>query len=402
MKRIFALSCGFYLLIGITSVVMGSLLPELLSHYGRGYSDGGTLLFLQFLGFLVGVIASPVMSSRIGRKIMLLIALCSIVAACLVMGFLPSWLWIIMMTLLVGFGSGIIESSIGAFTIEYAEEGKAVAMSKLDVFFGIGALLIPAVVSLCITYGVWQYTFFTISAITLILVLMWLTMPAASSKSLHTQNQTDSVMPVTKTRYTGRQVRLLSIFVVFFFVYMGLELGFMNFLPSILIETIHIPTSFASLSVTFLWIAMVIGRLFVGRVAESVRYLPFLFWSTLGSLLLIIAMALNSSEWATYLLIFGIGIFMSGLFAIALVYANSLIPGMTENTTSILIASGGIGGAILQYVIGWSMTELPVTYSLWILAGFTLIMLVAIGFSHQWSLGNSRMGNQVMQQRNEI
>lgn len=93
---------------------------------------------------------------------------------------------------------------------------------------------------------------------------------------------------------------------------------------------------------------------------------------------------------------------MSGLFAIALVYANSLIPGMTENTTSILIASGGIGGAILQYVIGWSMTEWPVTYTVWILAGFTLILLVAIGLSHQWSLGNKHMGNQIMQHRNEI
>ncbi|RUT35720.1 MFS transporter [Paenibacillus zeisoli] len=402
MKRIFALSCGFYLLIGITSVFMGSLLPELLSHYERGYSDGGTLLFLQFLGFLAGVIASPIMSTYIGRRSMLLIALCCITAACLVMGFLPSWMWIILMVLFVGFGSGIIESSIGAFTIEYAEEGKAVAMAKLDVFFGVGALLIPAVVSLCITLKVWPYTFFTISGITLILVLLWMTMPAASSSKLHTSDKTDSSSPVTKTRYTARQVKLLAIFIVFFFVYMGLELGFMNFLPSILIETIHIPKSLASLSVTFLWIAMVIGRLFVGRVAESVKYLPFLFWSTLGSLFFIIAMALNSSEWATYLLIFGIGVFMSGLFAIALVYANSLIPGMTESTTSILIASGGIGGAILQYVIGWSMTEWPVSYTVWILAGFTVILLVTIGLSHQWNIGNKRVSKQIIQPTNEM
>ncbi|MXO79965.1 MFS transporter, partial [Paenibacillus sp. OT2-17] len=70
MKRLFALSCAFYLLIGITSVVLGALLPVLLPYYGRGYSDGGLLLFLQFFGFLVGVLFSPFMALHIGRKSM--------------------------------------------------------------------------------------------------------------------------------------------------------------------------------------------------------------------------------------------------------------------------------------------------------------------------------------------
>lgn len=87
MKRIFALSCGFYLLIGITSVVLGALLPVLLSYYERGYSDGGFLLFLQFLGFLVGVLVAPALTARIGRKAMLTLALICIVAAYTLLGF---------------------------------------------------------------------------------------------------------------------------------------------------------------------------------------------------------------------------------------------------------------------------------------------------------------------------
>lgn len=81
MRRIFALSHGFYLLIGITSVVLGALLPVLLPYYERGYSDGGFLLFLQFLGFLVGVVVSPSLTVRMGRKWMLALALVCITAA---------------------------------------------------------------------------------------------------------------------------------------------------------------------------------------------------------------------------------------------------------------------------------------------------------------------------------
>ncbi|WP_025691191.1 MFS transporter [Paenibacillus zanthoxyli] len=402
MRRIFVLSCGFYLLIGITSVVLGSLLPVLLSYYDRAYSDGGTLLFLQFLGFLVGVLASPMMSAGMGRKWMLAFALLSIIVAYTVIGFLPPWIWVVVMTLGVGFGSGIIESSIGAFTIEFAEEQKAVAMTKLDVYFGLGALLIPAIVSLYITLGIWQVTFFTISAITFILMLMWITMPAASSSKLRDPGSEGSGDSPKKIRYTGRHIPLLTLFVAFFFVYMGLELGLMNFLPSILIETIQVKESVAALSVTILWVAMVIGRLFVGKIAESVRYTPFLFWSTVGTLLFIVAMAAVSSEWVTYLLIFGIGLFMSGLFSIALVYANSLIPGMTEKTTSILIASGGIGGAVLQFFIGWSMSEWSAIHSVWILAGFSGVLLLSIGLTHQWKVRNQPMGNHLIHQGNDI
>ncbi|KAF6628276.1 MFS transporter [Paenibacillus sp. EKM208P] len=401
MKRLFALSCAFYLLIGITSVVLGALLPVLLPYYGRGYSDGGLLLFLQFFGFLVGVLFSPFMALHIGRKSMLSIALVSIVAGYAFLGVLPSWTWVIVMTIWVGFGSGIIESSIGAFTIEFTEEQKAVAMSKLDVYFALGALLIPALVSLYIWLGMWYLTFYTISLLTFILGLFWITMPASSASHLIQADLQTSERSVEQARYSVQHRVLLGIFIVFFFVYMGLELGLMNFLPSILIETLQIRESVASLGVSILWIAMIIGRMFSGKIAESAGYIPFLLWSGIGTFCFLVAMAFVSSQWATYLLIFGAGLFMSGLFCIALVYANVLIPGMTERTTSILIASGGIGGAVLQYVTGWSMSEWSVTATLWILAAFSLILLLAVILSHLWNDRSRRVVDSLVHQGKE-
>ncbi|WP_223067447.1 MFS transporter [Paenibacillus caui] len=401
MKRLFALSCAFYLLIGVTSVILGALLPVLLSHYGRGYSDGGLLLFLQFLGFLAGVLLSPFMTLHIGRKSMLTIALGSIAAACIVLGLMPSWTWVVVMAIWIGFGSGIIESSIGAFTIEFTEEQKAVAMSKLDVYFALGALLIPALVSLYIWLGMWHITFYSISLLTFILALFWLAMPASSSSHLTQADIRTSERSVEQARYSGKQRLLLRIFIVFFFVYMGLELGLMNFLPSILIETAQLRESVASLGVSILWIAMIIGRMFSGKLAESSGYIPYLLWSAIGTFCFLAAMAFVSSEWATYLLIFGTGLFMSGLFCIALVYANELIPGMTERTTSILIASGGIGGSVLQYVIGCSMSEWPVTATLWILGSFNLILLLSVILSHLWNGNSSRIAGSLEHQGKE-
>lgn len=284
MKRIFALSCGFYLLIGITSVVLGALLPVLLTYYERGYSDGGFLLFLQFLGFLVGVLVAPALTARIGRKAMLTLALICIVAAYTLLGFLPSWSVVLLLTIIVGFGSGIIEPSVGAFTIEFTENQKAVAMSKLDVFFALGALLIPAVAALFIWMDQWHLTFYTVAVLSLVLMLLWITMPRPAALYLEQAGENTVAHTAGKAQYSRKHLGLLTIFVIFFFIYMGLELGLMNFLPSILVERLHLQESVASLSVSILWIAMIIGRLFSGKIAEAVNYMPFLIWSTVGTL----------------------------------------------------------------------------------------------------------------------
>ncbi len=45
MKKVLWLGCLSYLLIGFAHVVIGSLLPKLLEHFGRNYSEGGSLIF---------------------------------------------------------------------------------------------------------------------------------------------------------------------------------------------------------------------------------------------------------------------------------------------------------------------------------------------------------------------
>ncbi|RFA32185.1 hypothetical protein CAI16_18845 [Virgibacillus dokdonensis] len=52
---------------------------------------------------------------------------------------------------------------------------------------------------------------------------------------------------------------------------------------------------------------------------------------------------------------FIIGLFLSGIFAITIVYANSVIRGSTIYITSTLIASGGVGGSLIPLIIGWEM-----------------------------------------------
>jgi len=153
-----------------------------------------------------------------------------------------------------------------------------------------------------------------------------------------------------------------------------------NFMPAILIEKLGMKEAGAALSVTCFWIAMSVGRIFAGTVAERIHYRVYVFFSCAVTLLLLAIFPLTSSVWSAFTVILLLGLFMSGIFSIALVFASKMLAGSEESTPSILIASGGVGGALLPLVIGWCMDHLKVNQTAWLLAVFTLFM-VALSFA---------------------
>jgi len=59
---------------------------------------------------------------------------------------------------------------------------------------------------------------------------------------------------------------------------------------------------------------------------------------------------------------------------------NERIPGMTERTTSLLIASGGIGSALLPRATGRLMDRLGADVTLWLIASAAAMLIVLLGF----------------------
>jgi MFS transporter, FHS family, glucose/mannose:H+ symporter len=379
MNLLILMCCFFYFVIGMTGVFLGGMIPELLPHYNRAYTDGGILLFIQFMGFLIGVIAMPKISEGLGRKQLLFFALLVISVSYVSLGLLPNWFFVLILIFFTGFGSGIIESTIGALVIQFVEEKKAITMSKLDVSFGIGALLMPATVGLFISMDIWRWAFFAIAGFTMIIAILWVSFSYGEAEGFLKKNF--KTLPPTKIEKhpLGFNVRkYLIIFIVFFFVYQGLEISIMNFLPSIMIENIAVNPATASLGVTVFWTSMVIGRVFVGMIAERIGYVKFLIYSSFGALIILIGMAISKNYLFVYILIFLLGLLMSGLFSIALILANEIIQRNTEKVTSLLVASAGIGGSVLSFSTGWSLGNLSASSTLWLFVFFQGLLCILI------------------------
>jgi len=398
MKKLIWIGCLSYFVIGLAHVVLGSILPVLLQSYDQNYSAGGELIFSQFSGFLAGVLVSPLLNRRFGKRGSILIATGLLFVAEVAYAFLPPWSWMYVIAVAAGFGFGMIEAVIGTIIIAAITEGTAIAMSRLEVLFGVGALVMPLISSPLIAAGWWRLSFLVVAGFTLISLFFWgrghfgnlqsvLNERAPrADKSNKSKDKASRKLP-----YKGYQWGVLGLFIVFFFLYVGIEMSLVNFMPAIFISKLGLSESAAALTVTFFWLAMSAGRLFAGVIAEKITYRLYVLGSCAVTLLLFAVFPFADHRFGAFALIALLGLFMSGIFSIALVFSSKLLPGAEETTPSIMIASGGIGGALLPLLTGWAMDHMQVTRVAGLLAVFAgLLFLLSLA---AWKVRMERPAN---------
>jgi len=169
---------------------------------------------------------------------------------------------------------------------------------------------------------------------------------------------------------------MLMLFLLMIFIYVGIEGSLNSFLPSIF--TVHLKTSpyFSSLSTSVFWVAMLIGRLAIGRIVRQVSYTSYIMGSLIIGIVFFLLLTQINSAGISLLVVFGLGLGMSAIYSITMVYANHTFPGMERTVTSSITAFAGIGGAVFPFVIGYAMDHYLPGQVLWILVGFSLLLFV--------------------------
>lgn len=390
MKKLIWMGCLSYLVIGIAHVIGGAVLEQLMEHYGITYKDGGQWIMNQFLGFLAGVLIAPYLTSRMGKRGAVLLALGMLTLSEAAYSLLPPWEWMLAVAPLAGFGFGMTEAVVGAIIIDLIKEKKASAMSRLETFFGLGALLIPAAAALLIQQHVWQLSFPILAAMSGIAFVLWLTLsfgsldnelgihPGGSPGGAEADGPVQSETVIGSRGYSAKAMPFLILSALFFMVYVGLEMSFSNYLPSIMSERAGMGEAGSAATLSVFWGMMVFGRMFAGVLADRAGYGKYLLVAAVGAAIVFGLLGLSEGGgWMLVLIGLG-GLFFSGIFGIALVYANSLLPGMTERTTSLLVAAGGIGGALLPRLTGWFMDQTAAGPTLWFFAALAAVILLLL------------------------
>ncbi|WP_240548369.1 MFS transporter [Paenibacillus lignilyticus] len=384
MSRLVYLGCFAYLVVGLGQLVIGAIMEPMVHAYGVQYGDGGQLVMHQFLGGMAGILCAPWLIGKIGKKAVLLSAIGFMTVAEFLYTLLPPWWVMLTIAPFAGVGLGMTEAVVGSFIIGASGAKANTAMSRVETFFGVGALLIPFAGAALIEAGYWKLSFGIVGALAAVTFLLWsiwwpsvLDQPAASAGGANDSGGHEAHAGAAP-KLTSRSLVILAACAVFFIVYVGLEMSYIHYLPSLLVQTNGLVESSATLALSLFWGAMVIGRLVAGQIADKVGGSVYLIGTCIITAVLFILMTLFTGALPAFVLAFAVGLTMSGMFAIALVFANRATPGMTERTTSLLMACGGIGGALLPKGTGWFLDQHGPEAVRWLFAGTAALMLLVI------------------------
>jgi FHS family glucose/mannose:H+ symporter-like MFS transporter len=384
MSRLIYLACITFLIVGLGQLVVGTVMEPMVHAYGIQYEDGGQLVMNQFLGMLAGTLVAPMLIRRFGKKVLLLTAIGLMAVSEIVYAMQPPWWAMLTAAPIAGFGFGTSETLVSSFIIGAAGDRANVVMSRVEVSFGLGALLIPFAGAYLIASGHWRVAFALVGVMSAAVLLLWIVRwpsvldRGASIEGGAVSNEVAASQEVSPVRRRWMMLALFVPFMIYFVIYVGFEMSFVHYLPSLLVELHGLPDSTASLSLSLFWGAMVIGRLVAGHAADRFGGPASMLTMCSAAAVLFVLLGLFQGVTATYVLTFAAGLAMSGMFAVALVFANRSIGGKTEQISSVLIACGGLGGALMPKLAGWFLDHNGASATMWLFTSFAAVMLIVI------------------------
>ncbi|HEX2953385.1 MAG TPA: MFS transporter, partial [Bacillota bacterium] len=263
-----------------------------------------------------------------------------------------------------------------ALGADYAGPNPGKALNLLHLFFGVGAIVSPLIVSF--TQSIWQSwrpVFGIIGALPIIVNLILLTLPI---KPLGNSATVQGASPY-------RSLFLWTMGLTAF-VYVGIEVSSYGWLPSLwksLFKTGIIPPILTS---TIFWLALTLGRFFTGRIADRMGLSRFLASISVGVLIMtVIWWATVATSWSIGV-VFILGLFLAGVYPTIMAVVAVRFPGRTGEISAFVSIFSSLGGALIPSGIGRiadlvDITELPL-----LIGGLALILIM--GAFAAWRFNN--------------
>jgi fucose permease len=256
------LSFAAFISIGIAEGGLGVLLPSILSTY-RLTPATVTLLFIsQVTGYVVAAFTSSLISSRLGLARMLLFASVTLTSALITYALTPYWFVMVAGGTLLGLGIGLIDAGINAYIVN--EQRNAHLIGVLHAFYGIGALLGPAVATTLLLQGVgWRLIYLVFAAVVGLLVagVLWTVVHHYAPMNVRVSRSDTNAWVNLRLALKTPVVLMTGLLLL---VYVGTEASLGNWAYTVQHIGRGTPEVVAGYRVSAYWLGLVIGRLSLG------------------------------------------------------------------------------------------------------------------------------------------
>jgi len=341
-RSLTALYFASFIALGLSTGSLGPTLLTLASQTNSSISSVSYLFTLRSLGYVCGSLRGGRLFDQYqGNLVMGVLLLAG--SLCLT-AVANANSFTVLLALM--FALGVVEAGIdvGANTLLVRVHRDRVApfLSAMHAFFGVGALVAPLIVAAISSPG-------QSSSQAYVLISLLFLPIACGAFGFQSPGAIES--DIIETR-SSHMAPALALFVIFFCLYVGAEVGFGGWIFTYAVTTNIGSAATAAFLTSLFWAALTIGRLVVIPLTSRLRAEPIIVGTLSCAVLSLLAMLMPFRSLA--LLAFSTGVLgfsMGPIFPVTLSFAARRM-NVTGRVTGWFVVGASLGATILPLLIG--------------------------------------------------
>jgi len=338
-------------LVGVYISAIGPGLPSIAARAQMPLAQAGTVLTAIFAG---GLVMSPLAGramDRLGRRPLLVFGCLIHGAGCLGLAFSRSWMEVLGSGVLMGIGDSTLVVGYHVLLAELYPNESGAALNRLNVFFGLGALIGPACAAASLSAaGDIRYALWLVAAGQALAVMALLSVePPARGRPHGHAGRTGRRHALTRPLFWW-----LALLIA---LYVALEVGLGNWAYTYL-RGGGIGETAASILTSGYWLALTLGRALSPAALKRLRE-PVLLAVVCVAALALAAVLLAGAGWREggALWIALLGLVFGPVWPLAFAVAAREFTDEAGTVSGLLAAAGSVGGIVGPWLQGLLLVQ---------------------------------------------
>lgn len=377
-NHIFLRCCYGYAVSGMAVLVIGAILPSIITEAGISFLAAGSLLSGMAIGNLSASFLFPVMVSWLGRKrAIFFITLCAPV--CLfILSILPPFPIMYGVMLIYGLVRGSITILNNSAVNDIYGSKATGKLNLLHCFFAVGAFLAPFLTAVLMKLGFnWRHVLYLILILTAATAALYGTMDDTLLNETSNGINKDKGKKDSQDKSFLKSYSFYGIAFILFF-YLGLENCINGWFVTYLQNTNVMSATYATALVSFTWLVIMAGRLICAALSKKLDKSTIILILSLGSAACFFLLISTKNLTLITVALLGLGFFLSGIYPTCIANAGPMIKGSTLGM-SVLTAISAMGGIITPQIIGGIADRIGIVGSIGIL-NINVFMVILLAF----------------------
>ncbi|MGA0889337.1 MAG: MFS transporter, partial [bacterium] len=339
-------------LYGVSIVMIGTLVPELLQYFEVSLSDIGFLMTIQCFGGILALFLGSRFAEKVKKSLIIPIAFGSLGLGLLVVGYSASFLVLQTAFFLTGFFIRITDIFLNAFVGQIHQENSGIYLNRLHMFFSIGAFTGPFYSGMLIKLDFhWQQIYSIIGILFVVSALLgcWFILPIGK------MHQTQSPMHRAPLHFLeiiqDPKIWILGATLLFYSFH---QLSVTVWLPYYMEDSLGASKEMANLAISLFWFGIILGRFFVSIIVKNQDPARLLsFGAFVGAFLLVVGIY-SRDIFLTTSAYFIVGLLTGAVIPLAFTICYKIFPEVIALATtflSIFLLSGQMVG---PWLLGFS------------------------------------------------